>query len=206
MVSVRADPARWEKEIRALEARVQAAAPGPGAVVLYGSSSFRIWTNVAAAFPSQRIVNLGFGGSTYSDLADFFDRLVPPLAPRVILLYGGDNDLAAGASPEKVVADFRRVYAKARASVPRARIAIVAVKPSPSRAKLLGAQFETNRRLRRFARWHRQVDFVDLATPLLDRKGEPDAAFFQVDRLHLNASGYDIWKKELGPYLERVAR
>lgn len=199
-------PARWEKEIGGLEARLRANPPGPGAVVLFGSSSFRMWTNAAAALPGHRIVNLGFGGSQLPDLNDFLDRLVRPLEPRMLLIYGGDNDLATGRTPADVEADFRRLVERVRADLPRTRIAFLAVKPSPSRLKYLAAQQEANARVRRFAAGRRRVDYVDVATPLLDAHGEPDGRFFLGDRLHLNGEGYEVWRRVVAAYLRRWDR
>jgi len=197
---------KWEKEIAGLEARLQAKPPGPGSVVLFGSSSFRLWPDAETAFPGHRVVNLGFGGCEFRDLADYFERLVVPLAPKVILLYGGDNDLASGKSPERVEADLRRLAEQIRTALPGARVGILAVKPSQSRRHLLGVQQETNARLRQFARGHRNSDNLDIATPLLDRQGEPEPALFKGDRLHLNAAGYARWRSVIGPYLERADR
>ncbi len=192
---------RWEREIAALEVRGRAIPPGSDLVVLYGSSSFRMWTNAGAALAPHRVVNFGFGGSQFSDLIDFVDRVVVPLRPGLVLLYGGDNDLAAGKSPEVVEADFRRLMERIRTALPATRIGCLAVKPSPSRSKLLPAQQDANQRLRRVARWHQRVDFLEVATPLLDAEGAPDPRYFASDHLHLNAAGYARWQEVLAPHL-----
>lgn len=197
---------RWEAEIRALESRVAARRPAEGSVVLYGSSSFRIWTNAAAAFPGKTVVNLGFGGSTFADLSTYCERLVVPLGPRVVLLYGGDNDLAAGKSPAQVEADFEDLVKRLRRSLPRARVGVLAIKPSPSRAKWREAQEETNAWLKRYAARHRRVDYVDVASPLLGVGGQPDGRFFKADQLHLNAAGYGAWQPVLAGYVDKVLR
>lgn len=199
-------PDKWEKEISGLESRLRANPPGPGAVVLFGSSSFRLWKDAETAFPGHRVVNLGFGGCQTSDLNQYFDRLVKPLQPRLILVYGGDNDLASGKTPAQVEADFRQLVAKVRSSLPRTRVGFVAIKPSPSREKLLAPQREANQRIRRFAARHRRVDFLDVARPLLDGAGRPDPGFFVEDRLHLNARGYEAWVRVLAPYVNRWDR
>lgn len=199
-------PDRWETEISALERRVQQDAVGTGGVVFYGSSSFRVWTNLAAAFPGHRVVNLGFGGSQLSDLNRYFDRLVPPLQPRLLLIYGGDNDLAEGKTPAQVEADFRELVGRVRVRLPRTRVAFVSVKPSPSRLKWLEAQQLANERVRRMAARWRRVDYLDAATPLMGASGQPEERFFGPDRLHLNGEGYAVWRKVLEPYVERWDR
>ncbi len=194
---------RFEREVRALEA-VALQNPAPqGAMMLYGSSSFRLWTDAAARFPKHDVVNRGFGGAHLSDLNEFFDRLVLPAEPRLLLIYGGDNDVASGKSPERVLEDFRELVRKVRTQLPRTRVGFVAIKPSPSRFAQLATQREANRLVRREARRLRRVDFIDVASPLLGANETPDEGCFVADRLHLNAAGYDRWMEALGPYVER---
>jgi lysophospholipase L1-like esterase len=202
----RAAAERFEKEIVAFEDADRLSQPRQIDVLLYGSSSFRLWTNVADAFPGVAILNRGFGGSELSDLNHFLDRVVVPHPPRVLLIYGGDNDLANGKSPEQVLADFKALVERVRQELPRTRVGFVAVKPSPKRQHLLGAQHDANDRVRRFARHHRRVDSIDTATPLLTETGVPDPHYFDSDRLHLNAAGYRVWRRVLEPYLRRWTR
>lgn len=202
-VSGRAATNRFEAEVQALERAALDNPPPKGAVMLYGSSSFRLWTRAAEQFPGQTIVNRGFGGAHLSDLNEFLDRLVVPAAPRLLLIYGGDNDVAAGKSPERVLADFKELVGRVRQSLPKTRIGFVAIKPSPSREAQMAAQREANRLVRRWARRWRRVEFLDVATPLLDPAGRPDPQYFGRDRLHLNAAGYERWLQVLGPYVQR---
>lgn len=204
-IAARAATNRFELEVRVLEAADAKSDSLRHAVMLYGSSSFRLWKDVESRFPNHPVVNRGFGGSQLSDLNFFFDRLVVPAAPKVLLIYGGDNDIAAKKSPQQVLDDFRELVARAKRKLPGIRIAFLAIKPSPSRAGLLSAQSEANRQVEKFAKSVRRVDYLDVATPLLDAQGNPDPACFIQDRLHLNALGYDRWVKVLGPYLERHA-
>jgi len=194
---------RFEKEIAAFEARDRAHPPEPGRVVFFGSSSFRLWTNLAASFPNQRVVNRGFGGSVTSELVDYFERVVPAHAPRVLLVYGGDNDIASGKSPREVRTDFDRLVQLCRKRLPKTRVVFVSIKPSPSRRRLLDAQRCANCLVRRYAFWRAKVEFVDLATCLLDQNGEPDSRWFAADRLHLNSEGYRRWTGVLAPRLAR---
>jgi len=196
---------RFEQEVRGLETAAQKAPVAQGGILLYGSSSFRLWTDVDRRFPEHCIVNNGFGGSQLSDLNHFFDRLVVPAAPKVLLVYGGDNDIAGAKTPQRVLEDFRQLVEQAKRKIPGIRIAFLAIKPSPSRASMLSAQAEANRLIAKFAKRHRHVDFLDVATPLMDGQGQPDPAYFTQDRLHLNPLGYDRWVEVIGPYLKRHA-
>jgi hypothetical protein len=103
---VLAAPADWAGEIAALT-RDDAAHPPPAhGIVFVGSSSIRFWTTLATDFPGRPVIGRGFGGSELADSVYYFDRLVQPYQPRTVVLYAGENDLAAGKSPEAVAADF----------------------------------------------------------------------------------------------------
>src|SRR5690606_20360412 len=120
-----------------------------------------------AAFPGVPIVNRGFGGSELSDLVEHFERVVIPHAPRLLLIYGGDNDIANGKSAARVLADFRELVGKVRRHLPDTEVVFVSVKPSPSRERFLDVQREANDLVRRFAEGEKGVRFIDAATPLL---------------------------------------
>src|SRR5438270_868126 len=97
---------RWEKEIAVFEKQDQAKAPPRGGVVFVGSSTIRLW-KLDKSFPELHALNRGFGGSQLADSVHFAPRIVLKYEPRVVVLYAGDNDLAARKTPEQVFADFQ---------------------------------------------------------------------------------------------------
>ena len=105
--SIAADPAdRWEADIRKFEEADRQSPPAPGQVVFVGSSSIRRW-KLAESFPDIPAINRGFGGSQLSDAARYAERIVTPYKPWVVVLYAGDNDLAADKKPEAVRDDYK---------------------------------------------------------------------------------------------------
>ena len=54
----------FNDEIVAFKKHDSIAAPPKNAILFVGSSSFRKWTDVHAAFPEKTIINMWFGGST----------------------------------------------------------------------------------------------------------------------------------------------
>ena len=56
---------------------MEAANPPPtNAILFVGSSSIRVWPNLAATFPNHPVLNRGFGGSQMSEVLFYFDRVV----------------------------------------------------------------------------------------------------------------------------------
>lgn len=192
----------WSKEIAAFEAADQAHAPAPGAVLFIGSSSIRFWTSVASDFPEVRTINRGFGGSEINDSTYFADRIVAPYKPSAIVMYAGDNDIAAGDSPGYVLDEFQAFVRKARAVDPGVPIAFIAIKPSMARKALLPQIREANEKIRTWAATQRGVDYLDIFTPMLGKDGQPQPKWFREDGLHMNRSGYELWIGIVKPWVD----
>ncbi|MFO1462074.1 MAG: SGNH/GDSL hydrolase family protein [Verrucomicrobiota bacterium] len=199
------NPQAFESEIQEYEATDRRTPPPPRPVLFVGSSSFRLWTNAASSFPGQPILNRGFGGSTMRDLLHYFDRVVLPYHPRVVVVYEGDNDLARGDSPAAVASDYVEFLDRMESQLPGIPVLLLAVKPSGSRAALMPAQQDLNSRLAAFAAHRPNVQFVDTFSPLLNDRGEPDPALFKADRLHLNQQGYDTWTPRISAALRAAS-
>lgn len=193
--------AAWETDMKRFAAEDAQSPPPQGGVVFTGSSSIRLWDTLAQDFPGVPVINRGFGGSELRDSTWYADRTIVRYAPRQILIYAGDNDLHSGRSPQQLRADFIAFVERVRRDLPKAKIAYISTKPSPSRAQLLPAQREANALVAEEAK-RLGVDYIDVFTPMLDAAGQPNEALFIDDRLHMNAAGYDIWQRVITPYVK----
>ena len=196
--AVKADPSptRFEKSIAGYETDDQRTSVQPGGVLFVGSSSIKLW-NLPAALPQLPVINRGFGGSHMSDVTHFAARIIIPYRPAAILVYAGDNDLGAGKTPGRVVADFQQLVANVRAKLPTTPIVFLSIKPSPLRWSKIEQQRAANNMVQEMVSQDATLRYVDLAAPLLDDKGEPVAGYFRADRLHLSFLGYHQWNERL---------
>jgi len=192
---------QWAADMARFAAEDAARPPPAHPVVFTGSSSVRMWTTLAGDFPGVPVLNRGFGGSQLRDAIWYADQVAIRYAPRRIVLYAGDNDIDAGRSPEQVRDDFRAFVARIRRDLPDVPIAYLAIKPSPARIDQLPAQQRANALVKAEATRMAEVDFIDVATPMLDADGRPRAGLFGDDRLHMNADGYALWRGIVAPYL-----
>ncbi|NQU24437.1 MAG: hypothetical protein HQ567_24410 [Candidatus Nealsonbacteria bacterium] len=192
---------RWEATIRRFEARDKEAFPPEGGVLFVGSSSIVGW-DLKKHFPDLPAINRGFGGSQVADSLHFAERIVLPYRPRVIVLYAGDNDVAAGKSPQQVLADYRALVAKVHAKLPKTRIAFVAVKPSIKRWNLVEKMREANALVQAETEKDERLVFVDVDRPMIGDDGKPRPELFKPDGLHLNEKGYELWSDLVRPYLK----
>lgn len=197
------DPfAKWEQEIAAIEAKDKESPPPENALLFIGSSSIRLW-DLAAAFPGEKTINRGFGGSELADSTHFAPRLVFPHRPRQIILYAGDNDLANGKSAERVAADFADFVIAVRKELPEIPIAYIAIKPSLARWKLWPAIQAANAAIRAHCEGEPALTFIDIATPMLGEDGRPRKDLLVDDGLHLNPQGYAVWNDAVRKALAR---
>ena len=202
--AVRLEPVsspQWEADMARFAAEDATHPPPPHPVVFTGSSSVRMWTTLAADFPGTPVLNRGFGGSQVRDATWYADNVAIRYSPRRIVLYAGDNDIDAGRSPEQVRDDFRAFVARVRRDLPDVPIAYLSIKPSPARVDQLPAQQRANALVKAEVERMAGVDFIDVATPMLDAQGRPRAGLFGDDRLHMNAGGYALWRGIVAPYL-----
>jgi lysophospholipase L1-like esterase len=190
--------AKWEPEIQKFEAADRAQMPPKGAILFVGSSSIRFWTNLVESFPKKQIIQRGFGGSTMADALHFADRIILPYEPKEIVIYEGDNDLAGGKTPEQVVAEYQQLVEKIRAKLPKTKIWFISVKPSPSRWKLEAQARQLNAQIEWWSKAHKNVGYIDVWNPMLGPDGAPRPDIFREDKLHMNADGYEIWRKVIG--------
>lgn len=192
--------ADWEQDMQRFEAADRAAPPAPGGVLFIGSSSIRFWDTLADDFPGTPVINRGFGGSELRDSTWYAHRIIVPYAPRQVVIYAGDNDLHAGRTPQQLREDFRAFVQRVRRDLPRVRISYISTKPSPARATLLDTQREANALIQAEA-LQLGVDYIDIFNPMLGADGQPNEALFIKDRLHMNRAGYELWQREIVPYI-----
>ncbi len=195
------DPLRFEGEIRAFEMQPLDQTPGDRSVVFVGSSTIRMWSNLASSFPFLQVVNRGFGGSTMEDLLFYFDRILPPINPALVVVYEGDNDLAAGKSQQTIVTQFEGFLKRMQEALPQSDVAVISVKPSPARQSLIPRVHLLNEALAALCE-EQHATFLDLFNPMLDEHGNPYPQLFAADGLHLNQGGYRLWRVTLTPWLQ----
>ncbi|MDX1933141.1 MAG: SGNH/GDSL hydrolase family protein [Capsulimonadales bacterium] len=195
--------ALWEKAIVAFEtADREKGTPPPGGILFVGSSSIVQWKTLATDFPGLPTINRGFGGSHIPDSTFYAARIVLPYAPKTVVLYAGDNDIAAGHTSAQVTGDFQTFALKIRSALPEAKILYLAIKPSPSRWKFQDRIQAANKNIADWIGTQKNMAFVDVHTPMLGENGEPRPELYVADRLHLSPEGYKLWTQVLAPYLK----
>lgn len=193
----------YENEIRSLERDKKPLIRDHETVVFYGSSSIRLWDTLETDFPENYVLNMGFGGSTLAGCAWFFDRVLADVRPKSLVLYAGDNDLGDGRHPEEVFLSFEAIHGYIRAYLPGIPFTFISVKPSPSRMHLVPAMRRLNEWVAQSLAAAENETFVDVFTPMMEY-GQKLHTLYTNDGLHMNTTGYDLWKSVLLEQREKV--
>jgi outer membrane protein assembly factor BamB/lysophospholipase L1-like esterase len=196
---------RFEEDIRRLEANAARKPLPPEGIAFLGSSTFARW-NIAAAFPDLPVANLGFGGSQITDINHYAARLLLPLRPRIVVFYGGSNDIGANFSPEEVAQRYRVFATWMDENLPECDVVVLGNLPTPSRWAIWPQMHELNTRLAEETRRHPRHHYVDGAAVMLDADGHLRRDRISSDNLHLNAVGNIALRDLLRPAIDAIRR
>jgi lysophospholipase L1-like esterase len=196
------DPNRWEPAIQKFEEADKLNPPARGGIVFVGASSIVRW-NLDESFPDLKgiAINRGFGGSEMADAARYANRVVVPYAPRVVVLYPGENDIARGVTADTVGAGFRQFYNTVHGALPTARIVAIGLKPTPVRWQFIDEMRKANVLIRSYCESHANCVYVDVHPDMTGADGKPRPELFVADGEHMTPEGYKIWNRLVRPYL-----
>lgn len=191
----------WEQAVKAFEELASRSPPPQNAILFTGSSTITMWTTLAEDFPFAPVINRGFGGSQMEDLVVFAERIITSCHPAIVVIYSGDNDLAAGKGPEQVTGAARGVLRKIRSGCGNIPVVLIGPKPSLSRWHLAAIFRQTNRLFQNWVEKEPNTHFVDVWPIMIGHDGSPRRDLFGPDGLHMARKGYEEWINILSPLL-----
>lgn len=192
---------RWTKALADFDAADKASPAPQGQILFLGSSTIVNW-DTAQAFPGLRTINRGVWSAGLYDTLQRVDRLVFAYAPRLIVLYAGDNDLNGGATSEQVAVEFEQFVTAVHAKLPQTRIVFIGLKPSPQRWSQIYRYRLANTIIREYCAHDDRLAFMDVDGPMLGWDEKPRKELFLEDGLHLTPAGYALWNTLLRPFLQ----
>ena len=197
------DPLRFQDEINTYIESDKTNPPPEGCFLFLGSSSIRMWKSLEEDFKDYPVMNRGFGGSHFSDAIYYFKDLVLAYNPEKILIYEGDNDIASDKKSKQIIQDFKTLLGMIRDNLDHPEIAIISAKPSPRRWDLKDKYETLNSKFKKLANKNQDLTYIDVYTYMLDEDGRPVPELFLEDSLHMTRRGYDIWEKQIRPFIEK---
>ncbi|MCE4567034.1 G-D-S-L family lipolytic protein [Maribellus sp. CM-23] len=196
------DPTRFNEKINELANAEYNFSSDKRLVVFAGSSSILMWKDVQSYFPEYNVINNGFGGSHFSDLLYFYDRVILAQKPDILFIYEGDNDIANHKKPSEIFKQAKDLLKGIQQELPKTKVVFISTKPSFARSELKNEYCKFNKKLRNFCDKKENVEFADVWSIMHDEEGKLYSHIFTSDGLHMNKEGYDLWAKVLSGFLE----
>ena len=179
--------------------------PAPGGVLLVGSSSFRKWTNAVTDLAPLPVTNRAFGGSQTSHQLMFFDQVVPPCRPGLVVWYCGSNDIKGKKDATSILERTEEWISRVKQMDSAAAVLLVSVIRAPQKHRdgQVAVVDAVNRGYEEIARSKEGVFYVDVNPALESPTGESRAELYVSDGLHLNGEGYRQMTTLLKPAIEK---
>lgn len=199
---------RWGETIAKLEQADKLETHPDDAILFLGSSSIRMWADIATDLAPHHPIQRGYGGARYTDLAVFAERLIQPHRYAAAVVFVG-NDVTGNAKDtplDELQRLVRHVIRVSQKHQPTAPVLLVEITPTPSRWKAWPKIREANRMLRELSLTEPGVFFVETAQDYLDANKQPIPGYFLEDMLHQNRAGYTLWAALIRRRLEETLR
>ena len=179
--------------------------PAPGGVLLVGSSNFRKWTNAVTDLAPLPVTNRAFGGSQTSHQLMFFDQVVPPCHPGLVVWYCGSNDIKGKKDATSILERTEEWISRVKQMDSAAAVLLVSVIRAPQKHRdgQVAVVDAVNRGYEEIARSKEGVFYVDVNAALQSPTGESRAELYVEDGLHLNGEGYRQMTTLLKPAIEK---
>lgn len=196
--------AKWEPEIAKLETRDAKEVAIKNGILFCGSSSFRRWDTIKQDMTPWPSMNRGYGGATLTDLNYYSDRLIGPHLGhenqrrcRAVVIFvandisGNDRDPNADEVTQRFVRLLNFIRSK-DATIP---VFWLEVTPTEKRWQVWPNIESATSGIRQVLANDANAHFIGTAGAYLGPDGKPIASLFVADKLHLNATGYNVWAK-----------
>ena len=202
----------WEKDILKFEQQDKSEKDPANAILFAGSSSIRLWSTLKEDVAPYPVIQRGFGGSKFSDLAVYAKRIIYPHQFKALVIFEA-NDITGSKTdktPAEVVKLFRNIVKTVRKKYADQPIFLFEITPTKSRWAVWPTVKQTNQMLKETCSKLHNTFFIETASAYLNKDGEPRNELFIKDMLHQNHEGYIIWgdlaKKKLDEVLKRTVK
>ena len=165
--------------------------------IVFIGNSITDMHNWAEAFDNPNVIERGVSGAVASELIDNLEAILPG-HPKKIFMMIGTNDLGSAGlnTPEKVAAKIRTALTRCKKESPNTELYVQSILPSKSGIRVLADEITTNDSIKKLC-----AEFGATYVDLWDKmQGILDGSI-TLDGLHLKASGYRIWCKEIAKYV-----
>ncbi len=197
---------RWESTIQKFEQLDQTESYLEDSILFVGSSSIRRWSTIQEDMAPFTVIQRGYGGAKYSDVAWYAKRIIYPHQFKALIFFVG-NDISGSKEdkpPEEVAWLFKTIVGIVREKYPETPIFCIEITPTNRRWNVWPEIKKANRLLKAECDSLPNVYFIETSHRFLGSDGRPKSQLFLKDQLHLNRDGYRLWTGLIQEALKEV--
>ena len=164
-------------------------------VMLAGSSSIEFWTSSKEDLEPIVSYNHGIGGTTIEQWDEQLNpRLVYPYKPKMVVYYVGINNVInSKQSAATIWTNLEKFFNNTHAALPDTKVQYIMMNLIPGYKGYFDVINSVNAQVVAYQQNNPWLTLINPGTALLKENGEPNAAYFRTDGLHLSYYGYVVW-------------
>ncbi len=164
-------------------------------VMLAGSSSIEFWTSSKQDLSPIVSYNHGIGGTTIEEWDEKLNqRLVFPYKPKMVVYYVGINNVINSKQDATTIwNNLKNFFDHTHAALPNTKVQYIMMNLIPGYKAYFDVINAVNANVVEYQKSNAWLTLINPGTALLKENGEPNAAYFRTDGLHLSHYGYVVW-------------
>ena len=164
-------------------------------VMLAGSSSIEFWENSKEDLDPIVSYNHGIGGTTIEEWdTKLNQRLVFPYKPKMVVYYVGINNVINSKQDATTIwNNLKNFFDHTHAALPNTKVQYIMMNLIPGYTGYFDTINAVNANVVEYQKSNTWLTLINPGTALLKENGQPNAAYFRTDGLHLSHYGYVVW-------------
>ncbi|MFS4418519.1 GDSL-type esterase/lipase family protein [Maribacter sp. 2307ULW6-5] len=188
---------KWESDIDRFTELDRNQEYPDNSIMFLGSSSIRLWDSIEEDMAPYPVIQRGFGGSCFVDVAHYAAQETLPANLGALVLFAG-NDIwgtEEDRTPEEIGKLLEYTIRKVRKRHPTMPLFVIEVTHVPKREHLIAEIDAENRELERVCGKHEQVYWIATKSMFLTQDNKIRREIFRDDDIHQNEEGYQQWTR-----------
>ena len=164
-------------------------------VMLAGSSSIEFWESSKEDLEPIVSYNHGIGGTTIEEWdTKLNQRLVYPYKPKMVVYYVGINNVINSKQDATTIwNNLKNFFDHTHEALPNTKVQYIMMNLIPGYKTYFDTINAVNANVVEYQKSNAWLTLINPGTALLKDNGEPNAAYFRTDGLHLSYYGYVVW-------------
>ena len=164
-------------------------------VMLAGSSSIEFWETSKEDLEPIVSYNHGIGGTKIEEWDTCLNqRLVYPAKPKMVVYYLGINNVInASDTADQIIQKLKDFFEHTHEALPNTQIQYILMNLLPGYKGKTNMINTINQAIIEYQVGKTWLKLINPGLALLKENGEPSAAYFRTDGLHLSYYGYVLW-------------